>query len=438
MNMIDCKQIISSFVERYGFSVLYANTQMFMDIENSEALPNAKMAVEYLQGVSITGRKSIGFFERIPTINVGNVLRGECLLITGELPTNIVLPTIFCKQPSDLYAKLLLAGKVSQNVGMPVVVVISGNAVNNMCLHDFPALDTGRANSYISHAVVESVFHVDNYNKAIDNAYEILKNELTNDAISDQLSFYDTDSQFFEYLLPNIITPQLKSVANKKIATSQEEIGILEKYFASYYTKVTLEASVTVEKLDINDFLCPGCPFVSIFANSNINPSETLVFSNSACSGVRKYFGVTEMLLDKYAGIANSASSMKTLFIGNVSSYNKSLVDNIKSPVVFLNNTNVSSLDGFTTVKHPKKLTADKNTLFAYSCNNIKRFAVAKVKPKLCVDAMDEIRSIMDYTKCPAMYISGNILAIDNNLCTGCLACKTKCNSKAIVSSSLL
>ncbi len=374
MNMIDCKQIISSFVERYGFSAVYANNTAF-DIPSNVVLPSKQMAVEYMIGASLAGRKSIGFFSELPHIQNNYMLRTECIFITNELPKSVMLPTIFCKKPADLYTKLLIGGKVSQTVGVPVIIVISDNVINNICEDIDTPIDIGRTNSYISNALLESTFTNETYTKALNTAHEIIKEELKNDISGDKLSFYDVEADFFDYLLPVIDMPELKKAISSSCCTTINEKDIVFNYLSNHIKGLKLDTYEPEPVIEINDILCSDSVFVLINSIIKKNNSNIIVFSDIECPAANKYFDVKKVSLEMYAGIASSGLNVDTLFIANASTYNKTLVSNISNGhIILINDINVSSIRGFSKVRNPKRLTTNKNILLSCTSGAIKKY----------------------------------------------------------------
>ena len=74
-----------------------------------------------------------------------------------------------------------------------------------------------------------------------------------------------------------------------------------------------------------------------------------------------------------------------------------------------------------------------KNTLYPYSCNNIKKYSKVKIKLHKCSCIKNNAPcSVFEKTLCPAIYTSSNDISIDNTMCNGCLACKLLCSQGAV------
>ena len=155
------------------------------------------------------------------------------------------------------------------------------------------------------------------------------------------------------------------------------------------------------------------------------------------CKGVLEaYQELNYLTIDGYMGIISSEVRSSTLFIGNASSY-KSHYHNFISKrgrVILLNDSDVPKVNGFSTIRHPKKLNKIKNTLYPYSCNNIKKYSKVKVKLNKCSCMKNNAPcSVFEKTLCPALYTAADGILIDNTMCSGCLACKELCSQGAVL-----
>ena len=239
---------------------------------------------------------------------------------------------------------------------------------------------------------------------------------------------------FPDYFIPEI-KPAVFKILNNNIAAYKSEKELLEKFFFNNYnTEFNFKEIEDKIYPQIHNLLCPGCPFVNIFARGV--EKDTIIFTDITCKGVLEAYPELNFLtIDGYMGIISSDVRSSTLFIGRASSY-KSHYNNFISKrgrVILLNDSGVSRIDGFSSIRHPKKLNKTKNTLYPYSCNNIKKYSRVKVKLHKCSCIKNNTPcSVFEKTLCPAIYTSANSILIDNTMCNGCLACKVLCSQGAV------
>ncbi len=435
MDIRNSKEIIQNILERYNFAAIYSDSCNKFGIETSKNYIDGNDAIDFLYSSATIGSKALGFFTELPFFEVTRPTRAECLFITQTLPKYISTPVIIIKDAEDISARLTLALKLSVEHKVPVTVVITHNASNNYTDFERANNDLGRISPYIS----ASTFKQSIAKEELKETYNTINNNLlqafsTN--ITDNITHISLQHKgyFPDFFIPEI-KPEIFKVFSNNISTYKSEKDLLEKFFFNNYnTEFRFKELEDKIYPQISNLLCPGCPFVNIFARGI--EKDTIIFTNITCKGVLEaYPELNYLTIDGYMGIVSSEVRSSTLFIGRASSY-KSHYNNFISKrgrVILLNDSGVSKIDGFSTIRHPKKLTKTKNTLYPYSCNNIKKYSRVKVKLNKCSCMKDNTPcSVFEKTLCPAIYTSANSILIDNAMCNGCLACKVLCSQGAV------
>lgn len=435
MDIRNSKEIIQNILERYNFAAIYSDSCNKFGIETSKNYIDGSNAIDFLYSSATIGSKALGFFTELPFFEVTRPTRAECLFITQTLPKYISTPVIIVKNTEDISARLTLALKLSVEHKVPVTVVITHNASNNYTDFERANNDLGRISPYIS----ASTFKQSMAKEELKETYNTINNNLMqafSANITDNITHISLQHKgyFPEFFIPEI-KPEILKVLSNNISTYKSEKDLLEKFFFNNYnTEFCFKELEDKIYPQINNLLCPGCPFVNIFARSI--EKDTIIFTDITCKGVLEaYPELNYLTIDGYMGIISSEVRSSTLFIGRASAY-KSHYNNFISKrgrVILLNDSGVSKIDGFSTIRHPKKLTKTKNTLYPYSCNNIKKYSRVKVKLNKCSCMKDNTPcSVFEKTLCPAIYTSANSILIDNAMCNGCLACKVLCSQGAV------
>ncbi len=435
MDIRNSKEIIQNILERYNFAAIYSDSCNKFGIETSKNYIDGNDAIDFLYSSAIIGSKALGFFTELPFFEVTRPTRAECLFITQTLPKYISTPVIIIKDAEDISARLTLALKLSVEHKVPVTVVITHNASNNYTDFERANNDLGRISPYIS----ASTFKQSIAKEELKETYNTINNNLlqafsTN--ITDNITHISLQHKgyFPDFFIPEI-KPEIFKVFSNNISTYKSEKDLLEKFFFNNYnTEFCFKELEDKIYPQISNLLCPGCPFVNIFVRGI--EKDTIIFTDITCKGVLEaYPELNYLTIDGYMGIVSSEVRSSTLFIGRASSY-KSHYNNFISKrgrVILLNDSGVSKIDGFSTIRHPKKLTKTKNTLYPYSCNNIKKYSRVRVKLNKCSCMKDNTPcSVFEKTLCPAIYTSANSILIDNTMCNGCLACKVLCSQGAV------
>ncbi len=435
MDIRNSKEIIQNILERYNFAAIYSDSCNKFGIETSKNYIDGNDAIDFLYSSATIGSKALGFFTELPFFEVTRPTRAECLFITQTLPKYISTPVIIIKDAEDISARLTLALKLSVEHKVPVTVVITHNASNNYTDFERANNDLGRISPYISASTFKQSIAKEElketYNTINNNLLQAFSTNITNNITHISLQH---KGYFPDFFIPEI-KPEIFKVFSNNISTYKSEKDLLEKFFFNNYnTEFRFKELEDKIYPQISNLLCPGCPFVNIFARGI--EKDTIIFTNITCKGVLEaYPELNYLTIDGYMGIVSSEVRSSTLFIGRASSY-KSHYNNFISKrgrVILLNDSGVSKIDGFSTIRHPKKLTKTKNTLYPYSCNNIKKYSRVRVKLNKCSCMKDNTPcSVFEKTLCPAIYTSANSILIDNTMCNGCLACKVLCSQGAV------
>ncbi len=435
MNIRNSKEIIQNILERYNFTAIYSDSCNKFGIETSKNYADGNDAIDFLYSSAVIGSKSLGFFTELPFFEVTRPLRAECLFITQTLPKYISTPVIIIKNAEDISARLTLAVKLSVEHKIPVTVVITHNAANNYTDFERANNDLGRISPYINASTFKQSISKEElketYNAVNNNLMQVLPANLTDDITLISLQHKGC---FPEYFVPEIKPDVFKILSNDIYAYSSEKDLLEQFFFNNYSTEFDFKEREDKIYPQINNLLCPGCPFVNIFARGV--EKDTIIFTDITCKGVLETFpDLNYLTIDGYMGIISSEVRSSTLFIGKASSY-KSHYNNIISKrgrVILLNDSGVAKIDGFSSIRHPKKLNKIKNTLYPYSCNNIKKYSKVKIKLHKCSCIKNNAPcSVFEKTLCPAIYTSSNDISIDNIMCNGCLACKLLCSQGAV------
>lgn len=435
MDIRNSKEIIQNILERYNFTAIYSDSCNKFGIETSKNYVDGNDAIDFLYSSATIGSKALGFFTELPFFEVTRPTRAECLFITQSLPKYISTPVIIIKNAEDISARLTLALKISVEHKVPVTVVITHNASNNYTDFERANNDLGRISPYISASTFKQAIS----KEELKETYNTINNNLMqafSANTADNITHISLQHKgyFPDYFIPEI-KPAIFKMLNNNIAAYKSEKDLLEKFFFNNYnTEFCFKELEDKIYPQIHNLLCPGCPFVNIFARGT--EKDTIIFTDIACKGVLEaYPELNYLTIDGYMGIVSSDVRSSTLFIGRASSY-KSHYNNFISKrgrVILLNDSGVPKIDGFSTIRHPKKLTKTKNTLYPYSCNNIKKYSKVKVKLNKCSCVKDNTPcSVFEKTLCPAIYTSANSILIDNTMCNGCLVCKALCSQGAV------
>lgn len=441
MDIRNSKEIIQNILDRYNFTAVYSDSCNKFGLETSQNYCDSIDAVDFLYSSAVIGSKALGIFTELPFFEITKPLRAECLFITHTLPKRISTPVIIVKNAADISDRLTLALKISVEHKIPVTVVITHNASNNYTDFERANNDLGRISPFISASTFKQNISSEELLETYKAVYNMLIQSFPDDNTSPAIISLQNKGFFPDFFVPEIISEKLKEWKHSydkntlKIEVYKSEKALLENFlFNNYNIEISFPEIEDKVFPEISNLLCPGCPFVNIFARGV--EKDTIIFTDITCKGVLKAFPELNYIsIDGYMGIISSEIRPATLFIGSASSYkthyNKFI--NKRGRVILLNDSGISKIDGFSSIRHPKKLGKTKNILYPYSCNNIRHYSKVKVKLKKCNCMQhNEKCNVFQKTLCPAIYLSSNNILVDSSICNGCLACKVLCSQGAI------
>lgn len=443
MNINTTHSIIKHLLERSEFSLVYSD-----DLAN-EFLPATNITpanpVEFLYTASVVGRKSIGFFSKLPVIPVTLPLRNACIFITYSIPQELTIPAIVIKDVKNILNKIVLACNISLEYKVPVAIIINPNIlysyitvedITGDTVRILPSLSKESFNNQYTPADIKDIFiHID---EALKSSSLFNKDEAESGNL---LSLKEPNSVFPEYFIPSIVPDIIKTLCSK-VSVPFDEAEIISTFlFKTYGLNLDIEPQKATEPLPIKVTLCAGCPFVSIVLKAMSGVEK--IFTDISCKAIHKAFdNITNISLGEYIAIASSGMRHETLFIGKASAYKPhvtKLLDK-SARVILLNDSNLKNIVHFKSISHPKKLSLHTRfTLFPYSCRNIINYSKVKINLKSPESVPQYLESLHRKTFCPAIYVSASAnkfgsasiacqgdfkINISKEFCTGCLACR--------------
>lgn len=435
MDIRNSKEIIQDILERYNFASIYAGSGNLLNIESSENFVDEHDALDFLYSSAVIGSKALGIFNSLPFFHIFTPLRTECLLVTFSLPKKICNPVIVIKKAEEIVAKLTLSLKLTLEHKVPVTVVIAPNALNNYAEFNKSNSDMGRISPYISKSTFKQSLSQDELSDIYTAIYKTLSQTFPSAYNGEVFSLQSKHGFFPDYFLPAPYDENISFLKSKKLDIYENEKDELTSFFYENYN-ITLNIN-TIENRNfpvVKDLLCPGCPFVNIL-NKAVN-AETIIYTDIKCEGVKKAFSELNFIsIDGYIGIIASDIKVQTLFIGYASSYKPHYSKFLSKHgrMILLSDTGINKINGFSYIKHPKRVGNTKNLIYPYSCNNIKNFSKVKVKLNKCNCAAEHTScGVLEKTLCPAIYKNSKNMLVDANMCNGCLACKAICSKGAL------
>lgn len=435
MDIRNSKEIIKDILERYGFTSIYTASSNNLGIESSKNFVDERDALDFLYSSAVIGSKALGIFNELPCLNINIPLRAECLFITFSLPKKISTPVIVVKNADEVSSKLSLGLKLTLEYKIPVAVVITANALNNYTEFNKSNSDMGRISPYISKTTFKNVISQNEIKEIYDHINNTLLQSYNKEYNGEILSLTYKHGYFPDYFLPATHAENLSWLKDKTVEVYESEKELLLSFFYENYS-ISLNIKTIEDRVfpEVKDLLCPGCPLVNILTKG-VN-AETIIYTDIKCEGIKKAFSELNFIsIDGYIGIISSEIKASTLFIGYASSYKPHYYNFLskRGRMILLSDTGVTKINGFTFIKHPKKLYTIKNTLYPYSCNNIKLFSKVKVKLNKCRCMKENVPcNVLEKTLCPAIYKHSNNVLVNAEMCNGCLACKAVCEKGAL------
>lgn len=432
MKIKNTLQILEDFISRDNFQVIYRDRNFPMMIDAGITEFSSGEALSYLLSAALTGNKSIGFFKNIQYVSHKYFLRGECLLITTGIPDAISVPTIFCRDIDLFPEKLPAALKISFETKLPVMLVLTENIINNYTATDIWECDTDRVTPYLSQEVVNNTYDQEELLEHYQLAEKLL-GDLFDKPVTDvsHMAFSEPGYSFFDYIVPSVRNKVIDQMAlEKKIKIPEAEtelIGYVKKHYAMDFE---IETYVPDGGVQLKTQMCPGCPFVSLF--NQLDLEHKIVVTDIQCPTVLEAYRLNFGKVSEVAGYSCNMKDSNLVFIGNSSNFHPKYLKHFSNALVILLKDIEYAPAALPKVNKPFRV-KPVSSVFPYSCNNVVKYGKMAVKIKKCVCVENGSRPIcQEKTHCPAIFNAGDVVEINAEKCTGCGACKAVCPHGAI------
>jgi NAD-dependent dihydropyrimidine dehydrogenase PreA subunit len=426
--MINTTAAFEEYIRNLQFSCVYVEKSFPLKVQSSILCTNSE-ALDYLIGSAAVGNKSAGFFRFLPTVDNIRPIRGICVFITLELPAAFSIPVFFCRDADALLELFPLALKISQDINMPVQIVLAANALHNYSDKNFKLPDLDRLTPYIQNDTFLSGWDAASKNKKLAAGYKTVASLVAPEPFSETMVFEEPFLPFPRYLFPINIKEQRELFKDLRVINTTKSNAPFFHYLLNDLLNMNIHLETDMED-KVNEtatLLCPGCPF-TVFASA-LSFADYIVFTSITCTAIEKKFGFPILSLQEFLGINAKKLNRQTLYIGNLSelpSAGCAHSDNFH--FIFLKDGDIKTL--FPIAPSAYKLKYKHDFIFPYSCGNIKRYNALKVNKKKCKCTEDPVCAIK--TACPSLAAGENHIWIDEAQCTGCRACVQACKYKAL------
>ncbi|MDR0453885.1 MAG: hypothetical protein LBH05_03635 [Deferribacteraceae bacterium] len=431
MGIINSTESLIEYINGVNFSSVYVEENFPLAISGTFRT-QAVNAVQYLLASAVVGNKAIGFFHQIPKISFDRPLRGICIFVSANLPEELETPVFFCRKPENITDIFPRALKTSADTNMPVQVIIAANILNNYMTVPFPTGDLDRVLPYLNNSTFAAKRNIHSTQQKLTAAYTALRTSIPQHEMPENMAFELTSEEFPLYIFPMKIPEQEKLfVKLKNIHTTEKNLYFFHKLIHILHDlDIDLSPDLQNEPLATNVYLCPGCPFAALYANLPLK--DVIVFTSVRCEAVKNLYPVEQISITEYMGIVSRKLSVATLFVGNVSEALP--VKNILlSNGTFVLMNDCGEKVPFPYISGPTKLKIVRNTVFPYSCKNIKKYSILRNNFKKCVCYKNNTSAeCVNGSHCPAMICRENRIHINVKLCTGCRSCVPYCDKKAL------
>ncbi len=433
MDVKNSNEIITEFISRCNFVQIYSDYSFSLFGAGDEFLGiGAEKSLDILYSSAIAANRVIGFFDNLPSFIPEYSTKGGCLLITKTLPAVVATPVLFCKS-LDVFPNLLAnALRISNEISLPVIIVVSDNIFNNFVKSSNNSYDHNRIAGYIYKQSFANKLTVEQFAEKMVTAEQLLNELMPNNDNYKEISFTEPEKPFINYILP---LRSNEHPALIDVEVSKKEYDRIYKTLSTKYNLIVSEKtdSCSIASVGLKEYLCPGCPFLVYFTMQY--DKSTLYFTDIDCKGMLKKYNINRVPFEYFIGINSSQLNVRTVFIGKASSFNSLYLSMLRSgSVVLLNDADYKSVNGFKKIKNIYKPFLDHNfVLLPYSCNNIKNYKPVSLKYSKCDKCAD-----LDYplciteTNCVALSYRYEKILVNKDLCTGCKACVTICRKAAI------
>lgn len=420
--------LLEEFIGRYNFNTVYKEQNFpFYKKDSSHVIFNMlspAKAINILKASSEKGNNSIGFFKQTPDIPLINYHLSNALILITFSTHYIYMPTIFVKSIEDLTKSLSFAYNTSKKHRLPINIIISNELEVN--------LTTSKL--YIEN--VEFIKPTPNESKkdsitslidSLKNANEDFKNYYNHNGDNqiDLLSLNNARGTFIDYLIPWMQTPykeRLKDTGAISILEDEEEF--IKRLCYQFDIDVQLNTTNLPESVKTMDMLCPGCPFLVLFKKDKLQCNN--IYTNINCNTIKRIFQVKEGNLIDFIGLTLEQKENNDYYVSNLSDFEAAYAS---KNVIYLNNfTPEEEKIFFNNIKHNRDIIT-----FNYSCNNIPKSKPSKVILRRCKCIKEHKFPVcIQETLCPAIFIKGETVQINDKYCVDCKACKIVCPYRAI------
>jgi len=420
------EEIFESFIVNAKFDIIAKEHNFNIKIDGNISYLTSAQLPNVLNISAILGKKCIAFISELSQFKIKNLLSGVFIIVTTTIPKYITIPTLFCKNADQLGFTLETAYNLSIETRLPVNVVLGSKSINSLTKDYTFNISSQQSKQNISKSNISDIDTATIVEK-LSLAEAILNTKMPNKLESDLLSL-NLDGDFLNYIIPHTKSYPIGSnfkVHKKEVESLKPVLELLNIKFD------TIEINNHECNIDIRNALCPGCPFVSIFTNLNLN--DYFIFSNIKCQSIYESFDINHMSMDEFYGLLLAEVKQNFLFITNYSDFNQKYLKNvdIKEKIILLKDAEIDR-EFFKLTKYPFKLTKP-NFIFPYSCENINSYKIPKINPEKCTCIKDgKVADCMAKTFCPAIKTENNFIKIDSQFCTGCRACVAYCQKGAI------
>jgi len=429
MNIKTGFEILSDLINRGYYNVVYVEQNFPLPFKPKGLNPQIGVNESYdiIISSAIAGNNALGIYHSniSPRFNVE--LRGVAVFITTVLPNDPQVPVIFCRDINQLFERFNLAIKISEDYKIPVIYCINGNALNNFI--EISSLEYS-VERILPHIAKDTFKRLDTnhtikfYYKIFDNLIAYFKNVYDKEG---ELTFKNSKGKFLNFYIPFVMQ---FGILNDSIDVDEDDLHFWESITKYNYPDLKINTFKKEFNRNLRDIFCPGCPFLLI--SRNINLENKILITDINCPTIRRSLGFINEKIENIIGMTMNKPSPEIIFIGNLSNINQNMLSFIKNfNYIFLNN-GVKFNFGLPSISKPYRF-KEINSVFPYSCNNIERNSCLKINSKKCVCfKKNEEPHCIRGSHCPALFENNGSMFINDNLCVGCRLCELSCPYGAI------
>lgn len=421
-------KLLEEFVDRYNFGTVYKEQNFpFYKSDNSHVIFNMLSpaeAINILKASSANGNNSIGFFEQTPDIPLISYNLNSPLIFITFSTRYIYMPTIFVKSIEELTKSLSFAYNASNKHRLPINIIISKELKVNLTPNKLYIESVEFIKSTPNESKRPSITTLIDSLKNINEDFERYFNHKDESQI-ELLSLNDNRGSFLNYLIPMIQTPYKETLEGiEAIAILEDEEEFIKTLCCQFDINVQLNTTNLPESVKTMDILCPGCPFLVLFKKEKLQCDN--IYTNIKCNTIKRIFQVKEGNLTDFIGLTLEQKVHKDYYVGNLSEFEATYTNN---NVIYLNNFKAEEEKMFfNKIKYNKSI-----KIFDYSCNNVPKSKPSKVNLRKC-KCIKEHKDpcCIQETLCPAIFINGETVQINDKYCVDCKVCKIVCPYRAI------